>query len=65
MTTKRTIPVDPERWERLKAVAELTGRPLSELAQEGIDAVLDLAERQQNTIERAVARLEQDNGSTE
>lgn len=65
MSTKRTIAVDPERWERLKAIAELTGRPPSELAQEGIDVVLDLAERQQNTLERVVARLEQEHGPTE
>lgn len=65
MSTKRTVAVDAARWERLKAVAEATGRPLSELAQEGIDVVLDLAEKQQNTIERVTARLEQEHGPTE
>lgn len=65
MSAKRTIAVDAARWERLKAIAETTGRPLSELAQEGIDVVLDLAEKQQNTIERVTARLEQDHGPTE
>jgi len=65
VTTKRTVTVDEDRWARLKQIAEREGRPLSELAQEGIDVVLDLAEKQQNTIERTVARLESEHGSTE
>lgn len=66
MTTKRTVSVDEERWAKLKAIAQHQGRTVSELAQEGIDVVLDLAEKQQNTIERTVARLEkEEDGSPE
>lgn len=65
MMKKRSVDVDPDRWEKLKRIAEGQGRPVTELAQEGIDVVLDLAEKQQNTIERTVARLESEHGSTE
>lgn len=62
---KRIVQVDEERWARLKEIAESQGRQPSDLAQEGIEVVIELAEKQQNTIERAVAKLEEEHGSSE
>jgi macrodomain Ter protein organizer (MatP/YcbG family) len=56
---KRTLDVDTSRWERLKLIAEHQGRPVTELVQEGIDVVLDLGEKQMNTLERAIAKAEE------
>lgn len=57
---KRTLEVEADRWSRLKRVAEHQDRPVKELVQEGLDVVLDLAEKQMNTLERVAARIEEE-----
>lgn len=56
---KRSIEVDADRWERLGRIAAEQKRPVTELVQEGIDVVLDLGEKQMNTIERLTTKNEE------
>lgn len=55
---RRTILVTTEVWGKLKRVAEDRRVPIAEFVREGIDAVLDLAEKQQDTIERVAKELQ-------
>lgn len=54
------VALDPDKRERLQALSERTGRSVSELAREGVERVLGLAETQMDTIEAAVKRMEED-----
>jgi len=56
------VALDPEKRERLQALSERTGRSVSELAREGVDRVLDLAETQMITIEAALKKMEEADG---
>lgn len=56
-TTKQSLNVDAEKWTTLKQLAADLNRPMSELVQEGVDAVLEPAEKQQASIERIVASI--------
>ena len=51
VTTKKTVTLDEETHQQLKAIAERRGVTVSVLVQEGVGAVVDLAEKQQDMIE--------------
>jgi len=51
---KRAITLDADKHERLMALAAETRVPAAEYIREGIERVLDLAEKQQDAIERAI-----------
>jgi len=44
--------VDEERWARVKKISEQTGVPASELVRQALDTVLDIAEKQMDTLEK-------------
>lgn len=56
MATERmvhvAVSVDEEKWKKFKQVAERRRVPAALLVREGIERVLDLAEKQQATVER-------------
>jgi predicted DNA-binding protein len=55
---KRTFTLDEKQAERLKALSERTRVPASVYIREGLDRVLDLAEKQQRSIEAATQRVD-------
>lgn len=50
------VDLDEERHARLHRLSKRTRVPASTLVRQGLDRVLELAEAQQRTIERASAR---------
>lgn len=54
----RNILLDEEKHARLRAIAEAKRVPAAALLREALDRVLDLAEKQQNTIERVLGKKE-------
>lgn len=54
MTVKITVTVSERQREGLKRISEKTGVPVSQYVREALSRVLDLAEKQMDTIERAL-----------
>ena len=52
------IQIDDEKWQKLKAIAAAQRVPVAVLVREGLDRVLPLAEKQQDTVERWLASQE-------
>lgn len=52
----RTVLLDEHQHERLRALSEATRVPAATYVREGIDAVLDIAERQQRMVDSAQER---------
>lgn len=52
------ISVDEDKWEKLREIAAHLRVPAAVLARQGIDSVLEIAETQQNTIERTLAEID-------
>jgi predicted DNA-binding protein len=55
---KRTFALDEDQSERLRVLSARTRVPASIYIREGIDRVLDLAEKQQRSIDSAIERQE-------
>ena len=49
----RNIMIDEEKHARLRAISKKMRIPMAVLIREGLDRVLELAEKQQDSIERA------------
>lgn len=50
--------IEQRQYDALKSMAERTAKPVSELVREGLERVLELAETQQDTLERVLVELD-------